>query len=118
MSIFSKKQLKVDELTLLPQSVAELDTYVSEICKEFNLPETDDTYDSIATMIMHVPPSAAKVPMRFFGESVQKSIANKAAYTKLREFSAKREAAAEAAKQVETAPVEAVSTNEQPIQNS
>lgn len=113
MNLFKRK---VDKLSLLPQSVEELDTFVAEICKEFSLPATDDTYDNIATMIMHIPPSAAKVPMRFFGESVQKSIANKAAYEKLAEFRAKR-SAAEAANQVDTTSSQ-VSTNEQSVQNS
>lgn len=114
MNLFKRK---VDKLQLLPQTTEALDTYVAEICQEFSLPTTDDTYDAIATMIMHIPPTAAKVPMRYFGESVQKSIANKAAYTKLAEFRNKRAAAESAAKQVETTPSQVASTNE-PVQNS
>lgn len=77
-------------LTPLPQSVAELDVFVAEITKEFGLPDSDDTYESIATLIMHMPPSSASAPKSFFGESVRKSIANLAAWTKLQEFARKR----------------------------
>ncbi len=106
---------KVDKLNVLPTTPEGLDSFVADIIKEFGLPNNDDTYDNIATMIMHVPPSACRVPMRYFGESVLKSMANKVAFDKLAEFRDKRKAAAEAAKLAEL-PKE--SANVQPVQNS
>lgn len=96
----------VDELKVLPLTVAALDLYVADLCKAFELPNNDDTYESVATMIMHVPPSACRVPMRFFGESVLKSIANKAAHEKLQEFRDKRTQARVAAQIAENAKLE------------
>lgn len=78
---------------MLPQTVAELDVFVATIATEFSLPNTDDTYEAIATLIMHMPPSVCTAPKSYFANSVRKSIANLAAYTKLREFSDKRKQA-------------------------
>lgn len=88
--MFNPFKSKVDQLLPLPLSVPELDAYVEELCTEFDLPRTDDTYENVATMLMHAPPSVCKAPMRFFGESVKKSIVNQAAYAKLEEFRNKR----------------------------
>lgn len=88
--MFNPFKSKLDKLLPLPLSVPELDAYVAELVKEFDLPNTDDTYENVATMLLHAPPSVCKAPMRFFGESVKKSIVNQAAYTKLEEFRAKR----------------------------
>lgn len=112
MNLFKRK---VDQLNVLPTTSEGLDMFVAEIIKEFSLPNTDDTYDNIATMIMHVPPSACRVPMRYFGESVLKSLANKVAFDKLAEFRDKRKAAVEALKLAET-PSEPA--NVQPVQNT
>ena len=91
---------------LLPQTVADLDIFVLEIAEEFNLPNTDDTYESIATAIMHVNPNISKAPKAFFAAQVQKSIANKAAFEKLREFNAARKALELAKKAAEVPPSE------------
>lgn len=99
--MFNLFKFKVDRLLPLPLSVAELDAYVAQLCKDFDLPNTDDTYENVCTMLMHAPPSVCKAPMRFFGESVKKSIVNQAAYAKLEEFRNKRTAKTKAAAQVQ-----------------
>lgn len=88
--MFNPFKSKLDKLLPLPLNIAELDQYVNDLCEAFDLPKTDDTYENICTMMLHAPPSVCKAPMRFFGESVKKSIVNQAAYTKLEEFRNKR----------------------------
>jgi hypothetical protein len=82
---------KLDIPELLPTNVPDLDLFVASIIESFSLPNTDDTYDMIATMIMHMPQTACRAPKRYFGESVLKGMANQAAYKKLAEFRHKRE---------------------------
>ncbi len=100
----------------LPVTTEELDAFVAKVIVYGNLPEGDDTYESIATLILHMPQSVCKAPLSFFADSVNKSRANAIAYGKMQEFSKKRKEAQEA-KQVESAQMKADS-NEQPIQNS
>lgn len=104
----------------LPISTEELDTFVANIVSVGNLPNTDDTYESIATLIMHMNQGVAEAPIKFFIDSVNKSRANAAAYAKLREFADKRrqaaQAAAPASNAVDTQPSQQVSTSEQPVQ--
>jgi hypothetical protein len=80
-------------LVMLPQNVEALDQFVSEIIYEYKLPEGEDTYDAIATMIMHLNHTTAYATKKYFADGVRKSLANKAAYEKLCEFREKREAA-------------------------
>ena len=80
-----------EELVLLPTTVEELDEFVKSLTEQYALPGGDDTYDAIATMIMHLPHTAAKAPRSHFGHGVLKSMANKAAFTRLQEFAKKRE---------------------------
>lgn len=77
---------------LLPTNEADLDEFVTSLTEEFNLPAGDDTYDAIATMILHLPSHCAYVLRSHFGNGVLRAMANSAAYNKCREFSAKREA--------------------------
>lgn len=91
----------------LPQTKEELDSFVNLIVNVHNLPDTDDTYESIATLILHMNQSVSSSPLSFFANSVKKSMANKAAYDKLQEFAQKRKEAALAAQEAakETANV-------------
>lgn len=89
MNLFKRNEKLVD----FPQSVEELDIFVSNLCKDYNLPENDDTYECIAGLIMHAPPSVSQAPLIFFASSVKKAIANKAAYLKLQGFDQARRAA-------------------------
>lgn len=86
MKSLFKKQDPNEAMLPLPTSIADLDKFVADIVKEYGLPNTMDTYDSIATLIMHMPQSAYLAPRRYFGHSALKSLANKAAYDKLAEF--------------------------------
>ena len=88
----------------LPITVAELDAFVERLINDYKLPPGDDTYDAIATMIMHLPHVCAVKEDEYFVHGVWKSMANLAAYSRLQEFRAKRDAA-QAAK------------NDQPIQD-
>lgn len=76
---------------LLPTDLSALDAFVESITQEFKLPAGDDTYDAIATMILHLPQTRAYALRSYFGNGVLKSLANQAAYTRLQEFRKKRE---------------------------
>lgn len=82
--------------TALPTTPEQLDEFMALIISKFGLPDTDDTRDSICTLIMHMPQSISRAPLSYFANSVKKSMANKAAYDKLAEYRDKRKAAAEA----------------------
>jgi hypothetical protein len=86
----------------LPRTEDEFEAFTEKIIYGFGLPDTDDTEESIATLIMHMPQSAASAPLSYFANSVKKSMANAIAYSKLQEFSKRRKEKQEA-KQVETA---------------
>lgn len=88
-----------EELVLLPTTQVELDEFVASITDEFGLPPGIDTYDSIATAILHMPNTKAYAPRWVFGHGVLKAMANAAAYTKLEEFRRAREAKAVAEKE-------------------
>ena len=74
----------------LPRTVPALDMWVESICNDFELENNDDTYEMIATTIMHMPMTRAVANKGHFGACVIKSLANQAAYKKLEEFRNKR----------------------------
>lgn len=97
-----------NEVVALPVTEEQLNSFVKDLVNLFGLPDTDDTYETICTMIMHMPQTACRAPRSFFGDSVLKSMTNQIVFTKLREFSAKR-------KQAETPQAEAPK-NESPVE--
>lgn len=108
----------MSDAELLPQTETDLDVFVERVIQTFKLPGGDDTYDAIATMIMHMPHTRAYERIEYFGEGVQKQLANRAAYNRLREIAERRKAAdaekeAEQKKQAELTlvPVEAPSAS-------
>lgn len=84
------KQDPKQEIVALPVTAEALDAFVLDIVNLFGLPNTDDTYESICTLIIHMPQSTCRAPKSFFGDSVLKSMTNAAAFAKLQEFSRKR----------------------------
>lgn len=92
MKLFNRRE----QMSELPQTVEELDSFVAQIVAKFKLPDNEDTYETIATLILHAPASVSSAPMSFFASSVKKSLANKAAYIKCQEFDQKRRAARKA----------------------
>ena len=105
----------------LPQTELELDEFVQSIIDEFKLPSGDDTYDAIATMIMHLPQTKAYVPRSYFGHGVYKAMANRAAYYRLMEIKKRRDAKEKVEKEQNEAAakkiLELVPTSDQSIQN-
>lgn len=91
--------IATENLEVLPTTVEALDKFVAEITESYKLPSGDDTYELIATMIMHMSPNVCRAPRQFFADAVTKSLANRAAYEKLQEFRNKREEAKRAAQQ-------------------
>lgn len=75
----------------LPTTEEGLDSFVAEITELYNLPEGDDTYDAIATMVLHLPQTKAYSTLAYFGHAVLKSMANQVAFKKLKELKKKRE---------------------------
>lgn len=78
---------------VLPTSEEALEVYMSEIIELYSLPDSDDTRDMIATMILHLPQTAARKSRTYFAEGVLKSMANKAAFDKLKVYKARRDEA-------------------------
>ena len=104
---------------LLPTSEAELDAFVASITEEYKLPAGEDTYDAIATMILHLKSHVAYVPRSYFGNGVLRSMANKAAYEKLRQFGMKRQEAEEKQKaELSLVPKESEPVGNEPLQNA
>lgn len=76
---------------LLPQTEKQLNLFIDQIVRDYALPDNDDTYDAIATMILHLPQGKCYVPKDYFGHSVLKSIANQVAYKRLGELKKTRD---------------------------
>lgn len=85
---------EIEELFLLPTTPESLDEFVAAISKQYELPNTENTYDTIATMILHLPQTKVLMPKSYFGHGVLKAIANRVAYDKLQIFRENREAQA------------------------
>jgi hypothetical protein len=109
--------METETEVLLPTTTEALDTFVASITQEYGLPEGDDTYDAIATMILHLPHTKAYAPRSHFGNGVLKSLANKAAYDKLTEFREKR-LKKEAEEKAKLTLVQDETSVEQPLQIS
>lgn len=104
---------------LLPTTAEALDEFVDVITKEYELPPGDDTYDAIATMILHLPQTRAFMPHSYFGHGVLKSMANKAAFDKLQGFAIKRKEAEEKKKAaLSLVPTEVETVGAEPLQNA
>ena len=74
----------------LPVTDEGLESFMQRIISFYNLPDDNDTRDSICTLIMHMPQSVHEAPLKFFGNSVHKTLANRAAYDKLEQYRAER----------------------------
>jgi hypothetical protein len=98
-----------ETLEVLPTTVEALDLFVADITEKYGLPQGDDTYELIATMIMHINPNVCRATRQFFADAVLKSLANKAAYVRLQEFSDKRKQKQEEIKKQEATKLEASS---------
>lgn len=106
---------QTDNEVLLPVTETLLDDFVKSLTEEFSLPDGDDTYDAIATMILHLPQTKAYMPRSYFGNGVLKSMANRAAYGKLKELKARRDAKEEEEKKANLSLVPPTETNEQSV---
>ena len=76
----------------LPISEEELQEFIAGLIVQFGLPDHDDTYDAVCTMIMHLPHTMAEVQPSYFAHGVFKAMANRAAFEKLQALKKKREA--------------------------
>lgn len=56
-----------------------------------SLPQTEDTLEAVATVILHAPPDMGSFEPKYVGSRVSKMIANKAAYDFLQELKTNRE---------------------------
>lgn len=112
--------IEIEAEVMLPQTPEDLDTFVASIIEEFSLPPGDDTYDAMATVIMHLPSTRAYAPKSYFASCVRKSLANRAAYTRLRELAQKREDAAKVAEDEAKAKLTLVENHDgsQPLQGA
>lgn len=90
-----------EEPVLLPTNESALDAFVAQVTREYELPEGMDTYDMIATMILHLPTTKAFQTKSYFGHGVLKSMANQVAFKKLEEFRKIREAKEQESKELE-----------------
>lgn len=79
------------QLLILPTNEIDLDIFMNAVISAYFLPDTEDTRDMIATMILHMPQSKVWATMQYFGEAVLKGMANQAAFSKLATYKANRE---------------------------
>ncbi len=68
-----------------------LDALVSALYQTFGFDTSDDTYEAVATVILHAPPDMGQFTLDYVGNRVAKMMANKVAYEKIQELKAKRE---------------------------
>ncbi len=115
LKVYQEKEYPTEE-RLLPQTESELDSFMDDIIRMFSLPDAEDTRDAIATMILHLNQGRAYASMRYFADGVRKSLANKAAFEKLKIYKENREAAHDAAAKAELEKL--ALDNEQEVQNS
>ena len=92
------------KLRPLPVTSEGLDAFVAEVCTEYGFPNTSDTYDVIATMIMHSSQGVTHSSLRYFGDAILNSMAKKAAYDKLKQMNKDRAALEEKQNQAVTHP--------------
>lgn len=111
--------IMIDEDTecLLPQTGEALDRFVADLIETFSLPPGDDTYDMVATAILHMDQSKAKAAPSYFANKIRKAIANRAAWVKIEEFRVKRETEKKNA-ELKLVPPEADSAGVEPLQNA
>ena len=76
-----------------PRTPEDFDKWAQSIVNKFDLPDTEDTRDALATSLMHLNQSISEYPLEYFRNIVVKSMANNAAYTRLRDYAANREKA-------------------------
>ena len=100
----------VDQV-LLPQTKTEMDELVHEIAMRFRLPDDENTYDAIQTMVLHLPSNQAHASMEYFGYSVQKQIANRVAWEGMQVLKEKRKKEMNSAQDV-AAPNESMLSNQ------
>jgi hypothetical protein len=66
--------------TKLPLGMTDFDRFCDSIFDTYELPNDPSYKHAIASMIMHLGPTVASKPKRFFALSVQKAMANQIAY--------------------------------------
>lgn len=72
--MFKEKEIR------LPTDTQALDGFVSGIIRDFGLPPGDDTFEAIATMILHLDNRIGRVKRSYFADGAVKFLANKAAF--------------------------------------
>jgi hypothetical protein len=100
---------------LLPRTPEALDELVQIITAKFDLPPGDETYEAVATMIMHIPAQRAYAPLAYFGNGVLKSMANAAAYQRLGEIAKRRAERKKAEQENLSAPTTPASDSPEPV---
>lgn len=80
----------------------DLDAIVRDLANDtWAFPINDQTYEAVATVILHAPPDMGSIDTDYIGNRVAKMMANKVAYDYLQDLKFKREIEAKS-KQVET----------------
>lgn len=105
------------DMVALPTTEDEFNEWASSIIKDYNLPDSEDTLDSLATSIMHLNQSIAFYPREYFRDIVLKALANRTAYDKLQTYAYNRKLKLEA-KQAETLPTVSVVSNDSPTETA
>lgn len=67
----------------LPTGLRALDEFSTSIFETYDLPDLPSYRHAIASMIMHLSPTTAYKPKRFFALSVKKAMSNQIAYEKI-----------------------------------
>jgi hypothetical protein len=72
----------------------DLKALVEHLHDEWSFSISDDTYEAVATTILHAPPDMGRLDSEYIGNRVAKMLANQIAFNKLNEIKTKREQAA------------------------
>lgn len=91
--------------TRLPQGMAEFDVFVDSMIKiaDFPTDSVDDIKFVVATLVMHLGPTAAYKPKRYFILAVKAGAAKQVASGVFQEIKYKQQAAAKAAQEKQQA---------------
>lgn len=114
----SAKKPKKEVEVSFPITPGGFEALTKEIVRKFQVPDSDETRELLATTILHAPGHVAACSLGLLGGSVRKGIANKVAFEIIGAFKQKRideQKANEAAKKLAETPQD--SANVEPVQN-
>lgn len=91
-----EKQMPIEvsneELFVVPQSDSDFDSLKNILIQNFNVPDTEETQEILATVILHADNSISRYPLKYYSSRVEKFIGNTVAFKRLQNIKEKRTA--------------------------